>query len=717
MGRRIKAEKRQQFALAITAACRVAMSSGLIAALGYLLLALVLLAAVGPAFSQSDPVGPGVRLQAGIEKEEVDGDLKSAMDIYAKIAVETSAPREVRARALLRLAGCEEKLGREAKHVYEQIVRDYAEQPVAAQARKRLALIKQQEQPPPPKTMSVRRIDWQTLGSLGPTDTDGERAVYWNAENLYFGDTAGHNRRLIDGFKHYGWIPCRDFSMVVLDLIADPPRPHTLAVIKTDGTGYRELIRDDAQNSIFGENKSFAMSCSWDDHNLLLSDFSVETNRVGQVWIVSVADGHRRILADAKEGVVRKAVFSPDGQFAAYEVWPRSRLEGEPRSQVFVVPVQGGEPRLVFESAPWQIGNDFMALMDWTADGRYISVHDIRQGKSALYLLPMKDGKADGTPAFVRFGSFDEGYTTASGALVYTEYDAKPGNFDIALASVGPDGHLGDWRGLNLNGLYNLHLSFSPDGSKIAYTGLDADPTRRNLVVRDLATGQERQIYRSPYPNLACQFSVKSPKVFCGMQKEEGETNLISVAVESGMVEQIATFKGHKCLITPGGDDETFHLFECTWSFIPYQSPFVRWDRSTQQETVEEAPSNDDRFELPSSDLRWLVRVQAGALSVRSTSGGDWRVLVSGIAWKRAPFVTSDGHWVWYEDNDSAGMACLFRVPAEGGMPQRIGALPKDSSSGEFVISPDGREVLSLRGLDRTYGLWVMENFVPSPQR
>jgi hypothetical protein len=32
-----------------------------------------------PALAQSSQVDPGVRLQAGIEKEDVDGDLKSAM--------------------------------------------------------------------------------------------------------------------------------------------------------------------------------------------------------------------------------------------------------------------------------------------------------------------------------------------------------------------------------------------------------------------------------------------------------------------------------------------------------------------------------------------------------------------------------------------------------------------------------------------------------------
>ena len=155
MRQQIKADKREKFALALTAACGVALSGGVLAALVYLLLAFMPLAAARPAFGQSAPVGAGVRLQAGIEKEDVDGDMKSAMDIYQKIAADTAAPREVRARALLRLAGCEEKLGREAKHVYEQIVRDYSDQPVAGQARKRLALIARQEHPALPPTMSV----------------------------------------------------------------------------------------------------------------------------------------------------------------------------------------------------------------------------------------------------------------------------------------------------------------------------------------------------------------------------------------------------------------------------------------------------------------------------------------------------------------------------------------------------------------------------------
>src|SRR5579863_1041519 len=163
---RIEAGRRERLALAITAACSVALSGRVIASLIYLLLALASLMAVRPAFAQTAPVGAGVLLEAGIEKEDVDGELKSAMDIYQKIAADTSAPRDVRAKALLRLAGCDEKLGKQAKQVYEQIVHDYADQPAAAQARLRLALISQQEHPALPSTMSVRKIETSNVGQV-----------------------------------------------------------------------------------------------------------------------------------------------------------------------------------------------------------------------------------------------------------------------------------------------------------------------------------------------------------------------------------------------------------------------------------------------------------------------------------------------------------------------------------------------------------------------
>jgi Tol biopolymer transport system component len=665
-------------------------------------------------------VSPGVRLQAGIEKEEVEGDLKSAMDIYQTIAADASASREVRSKALLRLAGCDEKLGHQANQIYQQIVHDFADQPAAALARKRLLLLQQQEHPAVPATMGVRKIETSTLGSMAETDTDGERAVYSTSSKLYLGDLGGHSRRFIAKFEHAGWIPSRDFSMVALNLLATPDRLHTVAVIKTDGTGYRELIRDDRENSIFGENRSFAMSWSWDDRNLALSDFSFHTEITGQIWIVSVADGRRRLLAEAKDGWIRKTVFSPDGRFLAYERWARDTLAGGQTSQIFVAPVQGGVPRMVYESAPWQAGNGFICLMDWTVDGQSIALKDIRNGNSALYLLPMKDGGANGPTTFVRFGEFNEGYTTLSGALIYSERWATPGRGFAAVTSIDSEGHLQDWRSLDLNAHDDFWPSFSPDGNQIAYAAVDADPAHRNLVVRDLLTARERVIYRSNYPSLVCQYSFHNAKVFCSVETESRSTDFFSVSVESGEIEHIATFAQPRFLYSAGQDDESFYFSEKGSNFQPpFEPPIIQWKRSTLQETVIIPARHDPGFEVLSPDARWVLRLRGEVLSVRPVSDGEWRTLVSGARPVTPPHASPDGRWALYDVADANGKFSLFRVPIAGGEPQRMGDIPFPEVNllQYCFFSADGKRMLATQMDSLPTDLWILRNFIPSPQK
>ena len=66
---KIEADKREQIALAMTAACGVALSGGVIAAMVYLLMALSSLVVVRPAFARSVPAGTRARLESGIGKE------------------------------------------------------------------------------------------------------------------------------------------------------------------------------------------------------------------------------------------------------------------------------------------------------------------------------------------------------------------------------------------------------------------------------------------------------------------------------------------------------------------------------------------------------------------------------------------------------------------------------------------------------------------------
>ncbi|HLY18027.1 MAG TPA: tetratricopeptide repeat protein, partial [Bryobacteraceae bacterium] len=172
---------------------------------------------ISPAYAQASP---GVRLQAGMAKEDVDGDLKSAMDIYQKIADDRSAPRDVRSKALLRLAGCYEKLGQQARKFYEQVVRDFADQPAAAQARTRLVEIDKASRAPLPAAMIQRKIE-NAGKRLRTSDTDGRHVVYRDdaSGELIYSDLDGNHKRVIFKAKPDDlpdWFPSKDMSLVAL---------------------------------------------------------------------------------------------------------------------------------------------------------------------------------------------------------------------------------------------------------------------------------------------------------------------------------------------------------------------------------------------------------------------------------------------------------------------------------------------------------------------
>ena len=97
-----------------------------------LLLTLAVSGAIAQSAAQSAPSGASAQelYQRGLVQEHANGDLQQAIALYAQAAQTAGRDRALAAKALIRMAGSQEKLGAnaEAARAYAEVVRAYPEQ-------------------------------------------------------------------------------------------------------------------------------------------------------------------------------------------------------------------------------------------------------------------------------------------------------------------------------------------------------------------------------------------------------------------------------------------------------------------------------------------------------------------------------------------------------------------------------------------------------------
>ncbi len=643
--------------------------------------------------------------QKAVTQERAAGNLEEAIKLYQRVAREFASDRPLVAKALVQAARCYEKLGQDkAVKIYEQVARDYGDQrEFAAAANARLAALRQGARATESATMRARRIELPDPGAVA-NFTDGQRVIFRDrAGSIMISDLAGTNKRIIlkktgDGLA---FMPSRDLSMLLL-LNAQPPAPISMALIKTDGTGYREIGRLDSHIPFF------TPSWSWDNRYVLVGDKLPDGS--SHLLRITVADGQHLEVLPRQEPVIGSASFSPDGRFIAY-------TEGTGgSSKVLVLPSQGGESRLVSSES---------SLVDWTRDGRYLAINKGRPDSRALYLLPVKDGQAAGEPVFIRNGSIEMGLTSASGSLLYRSN--SPASGSVFLGTLDADGRPVGWKPFDRSGLNpDPHPSWSPDSSQIAYIDVIAEAGKPVFVVRvrNILNGEDRDLYRAPRVAPACVWAAQHPKLYCAEFAGSPDSfGMLSIDVDSGRVERLGSLPGTlNAQPQPTRDDSALYM-------LVSGRGLVKWDIATQQETS----AGTGREISPDERWVWGSRLPleppsnlALTLGLRPASGTEWRRVVTfridkpaGTPYLHVAF-SPDGNWLYFHDRDSAGKDALFRIPTSGGEAERMGEFPLHTVAGQMKISPDGRKIVATDSNTNstiiTPELWLLENFEPKTQ-
>ena len=666
------------------------------------------------------------QFKAAQHAEEVEGDLKKAIEQYRQIAL--GGDRAVVVRALMRMAECYQKLGdAESRNIYERIVHHYSDQKAAAVlAQARLDSATRAGQP---KGITLRKAwDGQTAGSpaarvLTSVSADGRRLPYIGAEGVVsLHDLASGTNR----------------PLTVADQCGGP------AAISRDGTqvAYErycgrfgsELRIVNVQESgvpasrLLYENADVAQITPMDisPDKALIAVTLVRKDRSRQIGLVATGDGSLRVLKSVDWRGSTRIFFSPDGRHLAHDL-PANDTSNQ--RDVFVIAVDGShEIPLVAHPA-----ND--RVMGWAPDGAHVLFgSDRRGGTMGLWAQAVVDREARGTPELIMEGinsAFSLG-VTSSGALYLGKI---AGDQDISVVPIdlvtGKQTHPPVRPVQNFMGT-NLEPAYSPDGRSLAYLSwrnnnpIFGDP--RVLVVRSLETGETRELR----PNLVyfdqVSWAPDGRAFVTGGTDPKGRNGVFRIDARTGDVTPI--------LELPFGFQTSFPQWSPSGTHIYYRVPLKEDAINGDVAFIERGLETGAERELArgnlgsisvSPDGRWIAAqksdrsTRSQAIMLVPIAGGETRELFratspesiavqfSGLPW------TPDSRGLLVRKRPGPSAMELWLVPIADAPPRKLDVDVSRWATGNrgvITLSPDGRQIAFLSG-QQISEVWVLENFLP----
>jgi Tol biopolymer transport system component len=643
-----------------------------------------------------------VQLKAALHKEQVEGDLKGAIEQYKKIVAQPGAGRATVATALLRMGQCYEKLGNaEARTAYERLVRDFGDQAeIVAQARVRLAALAGRGGA---GGLVTRRVLADASDVYGILSADGKyiRGIDWpTGDVVQFEVASGQTSRITNiggpgariSYSQYRFqVFSRDGKQIAYDSRTgwNNGMIPQLRIRNLDGSGLRTLY------SGKNEKDPYIVPLDWSpDAGSILAYRIREPNN--ELTLISTADGSVRVLRtiNAEPRLIKNASFSPDGRFVAFS----SVGEGSPpHSDVFLMTADGRN-QVVVARHPAED-----QLLRWTPDGRGLVFLSDRSGTWDIWTVHITGGKQQGEPELLKKdfgyhvwgvlglapdGSFYYKTDTSSGRLYTGEVDLETGKVLVPPAPVTT--RYSDpmsW------------LTWSPDGRNLLYLSKRGPVGAGNniLTIRSAATGEERFLspplhwlnFISWAPDGRSVIALGFTATGLGAFRIDAETSEITTWEHVGLVPRLC----------PDGK---------TLVFVPDGGKSIRKRNLDTGEESEVVKTGRMYYDL-SPDGREVVFQVDGAVNTVSLNGGEPRELFRDLAQGYELRWTRDGRYIIVQALDTASSE-IWRVPAEGGTPLKLDLSVPDL--GFFALHPDNRRFAFSVEEDKEE-LWVLENFLP----
>jgi len=369
-------------------------------------------------------------LKAAMNTELVDGDLKIAIERYKKVA--QSGVRPLAAQALVHMAECYQKLGdSESRRIYEQIVREYADQKEAvAVARAHLDAAGNAQ-----SLRQTTTLVWagQNADDEGSVSSDGRYISYpdWKTGNLAVHDFVTGTDRAITttgtwekkgeaAFAEESAIS-RDGKQIAYGWYEGKTNRFELRVANVTGDANPQKIFQSGEMRFLSPD-DWSPDGKWIAVHMEPENSDARTGQPARpgmkaaIAMVGVQDRSLRVLKTTDwsgPSIGRwKALFSPDGKYLAYD-----RATGSANDQrgVFVMELASGREVAVAASA-W---SDQLAA--WSPNGKQILFTNKRTGTNSLWAIAFTGGMPQGRAEVIKpdLGSGSVVGMATSGALYY----------------------------------------------------------------------------------------------------------------------------------------------------------------------------------------------------------------------------------------------------------------------------------------------------------
>jgi len=674
-----------------------------------------------------------LRFQEAHRKETIDGDLKSAIDLYRRAIGEAGSNRLIAAQALVRMGECYEKLGdAEARKAYERVVRDFGDQKdLAETARARLSAMGRAGELSHPSGITLRKVwalshGWFT-GSPSP-DGRYHSFVDWDSGDLFLRDLAtGENRRLTkhpaDSLEHAeGSAISGDGRQIAYAW--NKENQYELRVIGIDGSNPRTVYRDKE----FGY---WLQPYQWtaDGQQILAVLMRMRAKKEWKIAFIPAAGGSERVLKIPTQ-LPWHPSLSPDGRFLVYGAWEANG----PDSDLFLLSLEGGQEVPLVRSPAEDVnpiwmpaGNKVLFVSDRTGTRGFWSI-DVVEGKPRGIPRLLKDGVGGvggvvRPNGFTRQGAFYFSTSTGIGDVYVTELDPVGGKMLREPAPAAPR-FVGS----------NSAPSWSPDGRRLAYyrRGDIYEEKPPTLVILSVETGEARDVpvkldqYLAPVLWFPDGTSVlvgawESPK--------HDRVAFYRVDLQTGDHRLIRTSPGRAVRSALSPDGKTHFV----WAEVEpklWLGVISRDIEAGKEREIARVPylagfgfsrlaaSPDGKylaFRRPVDESQWT------ALMLAPATGGELRELYrfrqsemmgnDELAW------TPDGrHVLILRRTGKDGISELWRIPIAGGEPQKTGLSAE--SMGIVAPHPDGRRIAFDSGSrsGAPNELWVLENFLAAAE-